>query len=128
MIRLNRQVFSALSRTKEAVKGTTKEIAKDLKRTVIAANETLKDDFRAIAGAVAENSNQKFNEDVTHKFHDSAEEARKFVPQDDRKFVLNDKAENHFNKTAKMVHDTKKYFNEKVSSTQNSTEFSKGNT
>lgn len=116
------RIFSALSKTKEAIKGTAKEVAKDVKRTAAAANETLQDDFRAVGQAIADSSD-KMDEKVRgtdkERFH-AAEEASQRAAQEDRKFVFNEQAENPFNKAAKMTHEAKEYIKDTADDAINS--------
>ncbi len=116
MIRFTRQWYSALSRTRDAVKGTAKDIAKDVQRTATVANETLQDDFRAVAQAVADTSDsidEKIRGTDKERFH-AAEEAGRQAKQEDRAFVFGEQAENPFNKAAKMAHETKESIKDKV--------------
>lgn len=117
------RLFSALSQAKDAVKGTAKEIAKDAKRTTDAAKQTLQDDFRAVAQAVADSSDKidKNIRGTDKERFQAAEEASKQAEQKDRKFVLNEHNENPFNKAAKMAHDTKEALKDKAMNAAEST-------
>ena len=87
-------------------------MAQDAKRASAAASQVLKDDFQAVAEAVAEASDKiggKVRGSGEEQFK-QAEEAAKQAEREDRKFVMDGNTENPFNKAAKMAHDSKESF------------------
>ena len=93
-------------------------MAQDAKRASAAASQVLKDDFQAVAEAVAEASDKiggKVRGSGEEQFK-QAEEAAKQAEREDRKFVMDGNTENPFNKAAKMAQEAKESVKASVSS------------
>ena len=114
----SKRFLGAFLNAKEAVKGTAKEVAEDGKRAAMAASETLQDDFRAVADAVA-NPSDSINAKVLETNKERLHVAK---GQEDRRIVFSEHAENTLNKTAKKVHDAKESIKEKVHDAKESLE------
>ena len=90
-------------------------MAQDAKRASAAASQVLKDDFQAVAEAVAEASD-KIGGKVRGSGEEQFKQAEEAAKQADRKFVMDGNTENPFNKAAKMAQEAKESVKASVSS------------
>ena len=115
LLRIKLASFSFSSQVKDSVVGAGKSVAQDAKRASVAASQVLKDDFQAVAEAVAEASD-KIGGKVRGSGEEQFKQAEEAAKQADRKFVMDGNTENPFNKAAKMAQEAKESVKASVSS------------